>query len=67
MEHCSGQPKAGDYEVIGLAILLIVALILAIAFVPSGDTLQDAEHDADNHLALGVILLVLCCIGAVLA
>jgi hypothetical protein len=59
VEYRSGQPKAGYYKVIGLALLLIVALILSIAFVPSGDTLQDAEHDANNDLVLGVIMLVL--------
>ena len=54
-------------EVIGLAFVgaLVAGAILAIAFVPSGDTLQDAENDAGHGCALFAVLCILAVIGLV--
>lgn len=46
---------------IGLALAgaLVAGAILAIAFVPSGDTLQDAENDAsDGRVLFGVLCIL---------
>ena len=52
---------------IGLAFIgaLIAGLILAIAFVPTGPTLQDAEDDAHKERGLFGVLLVLAFIALV--
>jgi hypothetical protein len=46
---------------IGLAIAgaTVAGLILAIAFVPSGETLQDAENDvSDGRVLFGVLCIL---------
>ena len=53
---------------IGLAFAgtLVVGLILAIAFVPSGETVQDAENDASDGGVLFGVLCILAFIAAVI-
>jgi hypothetical protein len=50
---------------IGLALAgaTVAGLILAIAFVPSGNTLQDAENDASDERGLFAVLCILAFIA----
>ena len=52
---------------IGLAFAgaLVAGLILAIAFVPSGETLQNAENDVGGQRGLFAVLCILAFIALV--
>jgi hypothetical protein len=54
---------------IGLALAgaTVAGLILAIAFVPSGETVQDAENDASDGRGLFAVLCILAFVAAVAA
>ena len=45
--------------------IIIAATILAIAFVPSGETVQDAEDDVSDQRGLFAVLCILAVIGLV--